>query len=62
MKESPFIVTFHERAVVTELVYANSKADAIRRVKDGRGDRVGFEIDQSRYPTGFSAAEDRGSE
>jgi len=54
----PFLVTFRESAVVTETVNARSMAEAIRLVKDGQGERVGFEIDETRNPTSFVATED----
>ena len=50
-----YIVTFRESALVTELVYAESKREAIDLVKHGEGDRVGFEIDENRMPTAFTA-------
>lgn len=50
-----YYVTFRESAVVVEAVEAKSKAEAIRMVKDGLGERVGFEIDESRFPTNFEA-------
>lgn len=50
-----YYVNFRESAVITEAVEANSKAEAIRLVKDGLGERVGFEIDEMRNPTKFEA-------
>lgn len=51
-----YYVTFRESAVVTEAVEANSKAEAIRLVKDGLGDRVDFVVDEMRPPTNFMAS------
>lgn len=48
-------MTFREVAVVTEAVEARSKAEAIRLVKDGQGERVDFIIDEMRDPTGHRA-------
>lgn len=50
-----YYVNFRESAVITEVVEAKSKAEAIRFVKDGQGERVGFEIDEKRWPTNFEA-------
>ena len=50
-----YYVSFRESAVVTEAVEANSKAEAIRLVKDGLGERVDFAIDEMRFPTNFEA-------
>lgn len=50
-----YSVTFRESAVITEEVEAASKAEAIRLVKDGLGQRVGFEIDETRWPTSHRA-------
>lgn len=52
---STYYVNFRESAVVTEVVEARSKAEAIRLVKVGQGERVGFEIDETRFPTSFEA-------
>lgn len=53
------LVTFREIAIVTESVQARSKAEAIRLVKEGQGERVGFEIDENRNPTAHVATEDK---
>lgn len=50
-----YYVEFREVALVTEAVEASSKAEAIRLVKDGLGERVGFAIDETRDPTGHKA-------
>ncbi len=55
MSDRVYYVSFNERAVITEVVTARSKAEAIRLVKAGDGERVGFEIDETRWPTSFEA-------
>ncbi|SEC89725.1 hypothetical protein [Arthrobacter woluwensis] len=50
-----YYVNFNEVAVVTEAVEASSKAEAIRLVKVGEGERVDFQIDEFRNPTNFRA-------
>jgi len=50
-----YIVTFHELAVVTELVDAHTAAEAMERVRQGEGNRISFEIDETRWPTSWRA-------
>jgi len=56
MKPQYYIVTHRESAVMTDLVWASSQAEAIRLVQNGTGDRVGFEIDELRAPTSWTAS------
>lgn len=55
MDERSYLVTFRESAVITEQVWARTEAEAIRRVKDGLGERVEFDIDETRDPTSHTA-------
>ncbi len=55
MTERGYYVTFKETAIVTEYVEAHTGAEAIELVKNGLGDRVGFDIDERRGPTAYSA-------
>ncbi|MFD5600804.1 hypothetical protein ACFWHR_12210 [Leucobacter sp. NPDC058333] len=48
--ERPFIVTSHLVTVVTDLVYARSNDEAIRRVSLGQGDRIDSYVDEDRPP------------
>ena len=50
-----YVVTFREPAIVTELVEASNAREAIEKVKDGLGQRVGFDIDERVYPTCYKA-------
>lgn len=61
-EEKVYQVTFRERLIVTERVVATSKADAIRRVKNGEGERDSEMIDESLYPYGHKAVEEDGLE
>lgn len=54
-QEEIYFVTFREVHVVTERVWATSKADAIRQVKDGTGERTMDDVDEYRGPTGHTA-------
>lgn len=56
-EEKIYFVTFREVHVVTERVFAKSKADAIRQVKDGIGERTLDDVDEYRGPTGHTAEE-----
>jgi hypothetical protein len=49
-KEQIYQVSFHETLRVIERVVATSKSDAIRRVKEGEGERVEEMIDEERWP------------
>lgn len=51
----PYIVAYRKSVVFTDLVYANSKGEAIRLSKHGVGNRLGFEIDETKYPTSYTA-------
>ncbi|GLK17753.1 hypothetical protein [Herbiconiux flava] len=53
-----FYVSFRESAVITEFVVAGTKREAIAKVRDGLGERIGFEIDETRNPTNFAAVEE----
>lgn len=54
-EEQVYFVTFREVHIVTERVSARSKAEAIRRVKDGLGDRTLDDADEHRGPTRYWA-------
>lgn len=54
-EEWPYIVRCHVVTVVTDIVYARSSAEAIRRVRNGRGDRIGTYVDERCPPTHFQA-------
>lgn len=48
-EEQIYQVSFHETLAVIERVVATSKADAIRRVKEGDGERIQEMIDEERW-------------
>lgn len=50
-----YVVTFHEEATITELVEARTAVEAIAKVRAGEGDRVGFEVHETREPYRFKA-------
>lgn len=54
-KTRRYVVTFRESAVVTEMVMAHSAAEAVELMRVGEGERVGFEIDETRDPTHVKA-------
>jgi hypothetical protein len=56
-EEKIYFVTFREVCTVTERVWASSRADAIRRVKGGLGERTDQSVDESRSPVGHRAEE-----
>ncbi|MFD8648680.1 hypothetical protein [Streptomyces mirabilis] len=54
-QEEIYQVTFYEYLQVVERVVATSKADAIRRVKEGDGQRESEMVDEERWPFGHKA-------
>jgi hypothetical protein len=54
-KQEIYQVTFYEYLQVVERVVATSKADAIRRVKEGEGERDSEMVDEERWPFGHKA-------
>lgn len=54
-RERPFVVTSETVAVYTDLIFAPSKAEAIRRVKSGEGFRISLEVDDEIPPRRFVA-------
>lgn len=53
--EVAYIVRSRVITVVTDIVYARSGAEAIRRVCNGQGDRISTCVDESRPPTRITA-------
>jgi hypothetical protein len=53
--EKEYIVTYREPAVVTEIVAAHSALRAIEMVREGLGERIDFEIDETVQPTRYNA-------
>lgn len=56
--EKIYQVTFRESLIAIERVVATSKADAIRKVKNGEGERDSEMVDEFRWPTGHKATEE----
>lgn len=54
-KQQIYQVTFREVLIVVERVWATSKTDAIRQVKEGGGERDSEMVDEFRYPYGHKA-------
>lgn len=54
-KHQIYQVTFREVLIVVERISATSKTDAIRKVKDGEGERDSEMVDEFRYPYGHKA-------
>ena len=57
MAKKRFTVEFRESHIVTEAVWANSKAEAIRLVKQGDGERLDDLLDEERDPTSHKVVE-----
>lgn len=57
--EVPYVVRSRVMAVVTDIVYARSGAEAIRRVRNGQGDRLSSFVDESCPPTRITAEEEQ---
>ncbi len=56
MKRRAYYVDFEETLLCTERVYATSKAEAVRLVRDeGLGERTFCEVDERRGPRKFRA-------
>lgn len=53
--ERPYVVRSRVITVVTDIVYARSGAEAIRRVENGQGDRISAVVDESCPPTRITA-------
>lgn len=51
-----YVVSFKETLLVKETVLAESKAEAIRLVRDGQGIRVSEEVDDWRGPYSMKAS------
>lgn len=50
-----YMVSYREVVVSTVLVDASSKKEAIALVRDGEGDKVGFDVDDTVQRTRFEA-------
>ncbi|CAQ03284.1 hypothetical protein ACR8AL_14295 [Clavibacter sepedonicus] len=50
-----YMVSYREVVVCTVLVDASSKKEAIALVRDGEGDKVGFDVDDTVQRTRFEA-------
>lgn len=57
-RERPFVVRSRVITVVTDIVYARSGADAIRRVCNGQGDRISSFVDEACPPARITAEEE----
>lgn len=56
--EVPYIVRSRVITVVTDIVYARSGTEAIRRVCNSQGDRISTCVDESCPPTRITAEEE----